>query len=101
MEIANRWSNVPWTRFVKIRASAGSAEGPLRYRVSRIFDSIAAINRMRENSNVRFWKDFRVAWRPTAERIKIEMNKAVIAPSDSKNGGSAMPETPEPVGPAV
>src|SRR3989442_2286097 len=101
MEIANRRSKVIWTRFVKISAWAVCGEGPLRYRVSRMFDTIAAINRTREKRKVRFWKDFRVGCRPTAERIKIEMNKAVIAPSDSKNGGSAMPEAPEPVGPAV
>src|SRR5438445_11391021 len=101
MEIANRRSNVPWTRFVKISASAGSAEGPLRYRVSRMFDTIAAINRTRENRNVRFWNDFRVACRPTPERIKIEMNKAVIAPSDPKNGGSTMTANQGPAGSAA
>jgi hypothetical protein len=71
------------------------------YRVRRMFDTIAAISRTRENRKVRFWNDFRVAWRPTAERMRIEMNKAVTAPSDSRRGGSAMPETVVRAGPAV
>ena len=51
--------------------------------------TIAPISSMTEARNARFWNDFRVAWRPTAERIRNERNSAAAAARMGMIGGSA------------